>query len=54
MATAQQSVETRPRAAKVAKAPDFLTGPAKQLLINGKWQPAKSGKTFETHRAGSD
>jgi phenylacetaldehyde dehydrogenase len=48
MATAPQSVETKPRAAKAPKVPDFLVGPAKQLLINGKWQPAKSGKTFET------
>jgi acyl-CoA reductase-like NAD-dependent aldehyde dehydrogenase len=48
MATAQQSAVTKPRAGKAAKAPDFLKGPAKQLLINGKWQPAKSGKTFET------
>src|SRR5260370_42529422 len=48
MATAEPSVETKPRAAKAPKAPDFLKGPDKQLLINGKWQPAKSGKTFET------
>jgi delta 1-pyrroline-5-carboxylate dehydrogenase len=27
---------------------DFLAGAPKQLLINGKWVPAKSGKTFAT------
>ncbi len=27
---------------------EFLTGPPKQLLINGKWVSAKSGKSFET------
>ncbi|HUN60330.1 MAG TPA: aldehyde dehydrogenase family protein [Candidatus Binataceae bacterium] len=27
---------------------EFLQGRAKQLLIGGKWIPAKSGKTFET------
>ena len=26
---------------------DFLAGAPKQLLINGKWVPSKSGKTFE-------
>src|SRR5262249_26110976 len=26
---------------------DFLAGAPKQLLINGKWVPAKSGKVFE-------
>jgi acyl-CoA reductase-like NAD-dependent aldehyde dehydrogenase len=37
-------------AAEGAKHPDvfeFLKRPARNLLINGKWVPAKSGKTFE-------
>jgi len=37
-------------AAEGAKNPDalgFLKGPAKKLLIGGKWVPSKSGKTFE-------
>ena len=29
-------------------AASFLKGSPKQLLINGKWVPAKSGKTFES------
>jgi len=27
---------------------DFLRDSPKKLLINGKWVPAKSGKTFES------
>ncbi len=45
------STETTPRVSNpvtVNKATlDFLAGAPKQLLINGKWVPAKSGKTFD-------
>ena len=47
MATAVPSIEKA--AAGITSTPvlDFLRKP-KQLLIGGKWVPAKSGKTFET------
>ncbi|HZP44390.1 MAG TPA: aldehyde dehydrogenase family protein [Candidatus Binataceae bacterium] len=45
MAAAVPSVEP---ATEAAAARRFLQGPPKQLLIGGKWVPAKSGKTFET------
>lgn len=32
----------------------FLAGPAKQLLIDGKWRPAQSGKTFETYNPATE
>jgi hypothetical protein len=38
-------------AARGAKSPgtlEFLKSSPKKLLINGKWVPAKSGKTFES------
>jgi aldehyde dehydrogenase (NAD+) len=47
MAAATISVERAALGAKSSAALDFLRKP-KLLLINGKWVPAKSGKTFET------
>jgi len=47
MAAAGVQVERAAAGAKNAAALDFLRKP-KQLLIGGKWLPAKSGKTFET------
>ena len=47
MAAATISVERATQGAKSSAAMDFLRKP-KQLLIGGKWVPAKSGKTFET------
>src|SRR5579885_2182297 len=47
MAAATPQVERAAKGAKNSAALAFLRAP-KQLLINGKWQPAKSGKTFET------
>jgi acyl-CoA reductase-like NAD-dependent aldehyde dehydrogenase len=44
---ATPQVESAARGAKNAAALAFLRAP-KQLLIGGKWIPAKSGKTFET------
>jgi acyl-CoA reductase-like NAD-dependent aldehyde dehydrogenase len=42
------SIEIAAHGAKNAKALEFLTSGPKSLLINGKWVPAKSGKTFES------
>jgi aldehyde dehydrogenase (NAD+) len=47
MAAATISVERAASGAKSSAALDFLRKP-KLLLINGKWVPAKSGKSFET------
>src|SRR5579859_6556680 len=47
MAAATVSVERAASGAKNSAALAFLRAP-KQLLIGGKWKPAKSGKTFET------
>jgi acyl-CoA reductase-like NAD-dependent aldehyde dehydrogenase len=44
---ATPQVESAARGAKNSAALAFLRAP-KQLLIGGKWVPAKSGKTFET------
>jgi acyl-CoA reductase-like NAD-dependent aldehyde dehydrogenase len=44
---ASPQVEKAAPGAKNSAALAFLRAP-KQLLIGGKWQPAKSGKTFET------
>jgi len=44
---ATPQVESAARGAKNSAALAFLRAP-KQLLIGGKWMPAKSGKTFET------
>ncbi|HXR24458.1 MAG TPA: aldehyde dehydrogenase family protein [Candidatus Binataceae bacterium] len=44
---ATPQVESAARGAKNPAALAFLRAP-KQLLIGGKWMPAKSGKTFET------
>jgi aldehyde dehydrogenase (NAD+) len=44
---ATPQVESAARGAKNSAALAFLRAP-KQLLIGGKWLPAKSGKTFET------
>jgi aldehyde dehydrogenase (NAD+) len=47
MAAAVPSVEKAARGVTSSAVLDFLRKP-KRLLINGKWVPAKSGKTFET------
>jgi acyl-CoA reductase-like NAD-dependent aldehyde dehydrogenase len=47
MAAVAPSIERAAAGAKSSAALDFLRRP-KQLLIGGKWVPAKSGKTFET------
>jgi hypothetical protein len=47
MAAAVKSIESAAAGAGSA-ARQFLQGPPKQLLIGGKWVPAKSGETFET------
>src|SRR5713226_5106425 len=44
---ATPQVERAAKGAKNSAALAFLRAP-KQLLIGGKWSPAKSGKTFET------
>jgi len=45
---ATPQVESAARGAKSSSAIQFLKSGPKKLLINGKWVPAKSGKTFET------
>ncbi len=45
---ATPSVETAARGAKQSAMLEFLKRGPKQLLINGKFVPARSGKTFET------
>jgi acyl-CoA reductase-like NAD-dependent aldehyde dehydrogenase len=45
---ATPSVETAARGAKQSAVLEFLKRGPKQLLINGKFVPARSGKTFET------
>jgi acyl-CoA reductase-like NAD-dependent aldehyde dehydrogenase len=45
---AAPSVEKAASGAKNSSALSFLKNSPKKLLINGKWVPAKSGKTFET------
>src|SRR5579884_540408 len=47
MAAAAPSIEKAVRGVTSAPVLDFLKRP-KNLLIGGKWVPAKSGKTFET------
>ena len=47
MAAVVPSIESAAAGAK-GHVREFLTGPAKKLLIDGKWVAAKSGKTFET------
>jgi acyl-CoA reductase-like NAD-dependent aldehyde dehydrogenase len=47
MAAAVPSIESAAAGAK-GHVREFLTGPAKKLLIDGKWVAARSGKTFET------
>ena len=47
MAAAVPSLEKAAAGIKTNAVLDFLRKP-KQLLINGRWVPAKSGKTFET------
>jgi acyl-CoA reductase-like NAD-dependent aldehyde dehydrogenase len=46
MAAAVSSIEKSTSGATSTAAVEFVKGPAKQLLIGGKWVPAKSGKTF--------
>src|SRR5271163_1608862 len=48
MAAAVASIEKSTSGATSTAAVEFVKGPAKQLLIGGKWVPAKSGKTFVT------
>jgi aldehyde dehydrogenase (NAD+) len=48
MAAAVPSIETAARGVKSAAALEFLKSSPKKLLIDGKWVPAQSGKTFET------
>src|SRR5258707_791788 len=48
MAAASASLESATRGAKSSAALEFLKSSPKKLLINGKWVPSKSGKTFET------
>ncbi len=45
---ATPQVESAARGAKSSSAIEFLKSGPKKLLIDGKWVPAKSGKTFET------
>src|SRR5215471_4630126 len=47
MAAAVPSVEKAAQGVTSSAVLDFLRKP-KRLLINGKWVPSKSGKTFET------
>src|SRR5215467_11325025 len=47
MAAAVPSLEKAASGVTSSSVLDFLRKP-KQLLIGGKWVPAKSGKTFET------
>jgi len=47
-AVATETTQRTSNPVTVSKATlDFLAGAPKQLLINGKWVPSKSGKTFE-------
>src|SRR5271166_674490 len=48
MASVSASLESATRGAKSSAALEFLRSSPKKLLINGKWVPSKSGKTFET------
>ena len=48
MAAATPNLESATRGAKSSAALEFLKSSPKKLLINGKWVPSKSGKTFET------
>ena len=48
MASVSASLESATRGAKSSAALEFLKSSPKKLLINGKWVPSKSGKTFET------
>src|SRR6204780_1494378 len=41
------TLESATRGAKSSAALEFLKSAPKKLLINGKWVPSKSGKTFE-------
>jgi hypothetical protein len=45
---ASPSLASAARGAKSSAALEFLKSSPKKLLINGKWVPSKSGKTFET------
>src|SRR5271154_4835348 len=48
MAASLSSIEHATVGVKVSAVLDFLKSSPKKLLINGKWVPSKSGKTFET------
>ena len=45
---AAPKVEIAAQGAKSSRTLEFLKSGPKNLLINGKWVPAKSGKTFES------
>jgi acyl-CoA reductase-like NAD-dependent aldehyde dehydrogenase len=45
---AAPNIEIAARGAKSPRTLEFLKSGPKNLLINGKWVPAKSGKTFES------
>src|SRR5271166_5928032 len=45
---AAPKVEIAAQGAKSPRTLEFLKSGPKNLLINGRWVPAKSGKTFET------
>ena len=51
MAAAIPAFEKATKGAKSAAAVEFIKGQPKQLLIGGKWVPAKSGKTFDHHQS---
>ena len=53
MAAAVPATESKPAALKTLVR-QFLQGGPKQLLIGGKWVPAKSAKTFETINPASE
>src|SRR5262245_47192037 len=53
MSTATPSLERATRGVTLPPVLEFLRKP-KQLLIGGKWVPARSGKTFETINPASE
>ena len=51
---AATSIELAAEGAKNPRVFEFLKRPARNLLINGKWVPAKSGKTFEVENPANE
>src|ERR1700730_5537406 len=51
---AATSIELATERAKTPRVFEFLKRPARNLLINGKWVPAKSGKTFEVENPANE